>query len=78
MKFLIQTINNKIVHDFSFALEESVRYRNWYYGSEDDLIIHTDLETPEYHDGFVPVGSVEFVEYYLNSYFNKEDVWLWY
>jgi len=71
MKFLIQTVNNETVHDFSFQLKEAVRYRNWYYNSNIDVIKYTNSITPEYKEGYCPVGSVEFVTYYLNKYFNK-------
>lgn len=30
MKFLIQTIDNKMIHDFSFTLIEAIRYRKWF------------------------------------------------
>ena len=69
MKFIIQTINNKVLHDFSFTLRESIRYRNWYYNNDDDVIIYTDNE-PVYIEHTVPVGSVEFVSNYLRKYHN--------
>jgi len=71
MKFLIQTVNDEIVHDFSFQLKEAVRYRNWYYNYNIDIIEYTDSTTPEYKEGYCPVRPVEFVTYYLNKYFNK-------
>ena len=72
MKFLIQTVNDEIVHDFSFQLKEAIRYRNWYYNSNIDMIEYTNSVTPEYKEGYCPVGSVEFVSYYLEKYFNKQ------
>lgn len=68
MKFLIQTINKKIVHDFSFTLLETIRYNNW--------INNTNSYEYELSDkikeiGGVPVGSVEFVCEYLSKYHNK-------
>ena len=72
MKFLVQTIKNKIKHDFSFVLREAIEYRNWYYDNKEDKIIYTNSEQPEYIDNTVPVGSVEFVSYYLKTYYNKQ------
>ena len=72
MKFLIQTVNDEIIHDFSFQLKEAIRYRNWYYNSNIDMIEYTNSVTPEYKEGYCPIGSVEFVSYYLEKYFNKQ------
>jgi len=67
MKFLIQTIDKEIKHDFAFTLLESIRYQNWL--QKEEVITY---QTLEYHDKqkdwfklshefYVPVGSVEFV-----------------
>jgi len=71
MKFIVQTVNNEIVHHFSFTLKESINYRNWYYGDKEDIIIYTNDETPEFIKDACPVGSVEFVSDYLTKYYNK-------
>lgn len=71
MKFLVQKINNEIVHDFSFTLIEAIKYRNWYNNSDEDKIIYTNDVKPCFIECAVPVGSVEFVSYYLKTYFNK-------
>ena len=52
MKFLVQTINDEITHDFSFQLKEAIRYRNWYYNSNIDMIEYTNSVTPEYKEGY--------------------------
>jgi len=65
MNFLIQTLNGKIKHDFSFTLIEAIKYQNWYYQNKDCQYILTSSKKP-----FVPVGSVEFVCYYLEQYYN--------
>ena len=72
MKFLVQTIDNKIKHDFSFVLREAIEYRNWYYDNKEDEIIYTNSEQPKYVNNAVPIGSVEFVSYYLKTYYNKQ------
>ena len=71
MKFLAQTKDNEIVHDFTFTLREAIRYRSWYFDSKEDEIIYTNKEKPTFVDDACPVGSVEFVSYYLNKYYNK-------
>ena len=70
MKFLIQTIDNKVKHDFSFALIEACEYQNWYTKSNDYKCFYTDIEDLEYIPNFIPIGSVEFVSKYL-KFFDK-------
>lgn len=70
MKFLIQTINGKVKHDFSSTLIEACDYNNWYTNSCDYKTSFTELQELEYAPGFIPVGSVEFVTKYL-SFYNK-------
>jgi len=62
MKFLIQTINGKVKHDFSITLLESIEYHNWMRKDNDMAVIFTDgAMVPD----CLPVGSVEFVSRYL-------------
>lgn len=65
MKFIIQTINGEVKHDFSFTLIESCNYNNWIRNNNDFTYELTDEETKP---GFIPVGSVEFVSKYLNDH----------
>jgi hypothetical protein len=67
--FIIQTINGKIEHDFSFILLEAIRYHEWYYH---EPVSHTltDKECPDYIPNATPVGSVEFVSNYLEKHYN--------
>ena len=66
MEFLIQTINGKVKHDFSFTLLESIEYQNWLRNDKSFKAIFTDeLTLPNY----IPIGSVEFVSKYLSDYF---------
>jgi len=66
MKFLIQTINGKVKHDFSFTLLESIEFQNWLRNDKSFEIRFTDEPTmPNY----IPVGSVEFVSKYITDYY---------
>lgn len=70
MKFLVQKMDGKIVHDFAFELIRSKDYYNWL--DEPISVSYTDdlsfrnLTNPE---GLVPVGSVEFVSSFLRKFF---------
>lgn len=70
MKFLIQTINKQIVHDFSWELSRCEEYHKWI---EDPITIRyhegMDFEQIKHPDTYVPVGSVEFVSAYLNRFY---------
>lgn len=76
MKFLIQTYDNEVTHDFSFTLVESCKYLNWIRGSEDFECKYTDetfekpFEEQHLHTSYIPVGSVEFVQNYLKLYYD--------
>jgi hypothetical protein len=66
MKFLIQTINGKIKHDFSFTLLESIEFQNWLRNDKSFEACFTDEPTmPNY----IPIGSVEFVSKYITDYY---------
>jgi hypothetical protein len=66
MKYLIQTINGKVKHDFSFTLLESIEYQNWLRNDKSFEVCFTDEPTmPNY----VPIGSVEFVSKYITDYY---------
>ncbi len=64
MKFLIQTVNDEIVHDFTFTLLEALRYHKWC-GRDYHMAMVTDSGVDE--PGWIPVGSVEFVQGYLKD-----------
>ena len=64
MKFLIQTIDKKIKHDFSFTLIQSIDYHNWLSkGSIKYKLTENDLKKD-----YTPIGSVEFVHSYMEKY----------
>jgi hypothetical protein len=85
MKFLIQKINGEIRHDFSFALLESIRFKNWLtrhdkkeeikvkFISTPELLEPDDIypitEFKQFHMNYVPVGSVEFVTEFLQHFY---------
>jgi ATP-grasp domain, R2K clade family 2 len=62
MKFLIQTYNTEVKHDFSFALIQSIEFQNWLDKTNDITYEFTDVEIKE---GYIPIGSNEFVCDYL-------------
>jgi len=66
MKYLIQTINGKVKHDFSFTLLESIEFQNWLRNDNSFEVCFTDEPTmPNY----IPIGSVEFVSKYIADYY---------
>lgn len=66
MKFLIQTINGTIKHDFSFTLLESIEFQNWLRNDNSFEVSFTDeLTKPNY----IPIGSVNFVIKYIEDYY---------
>ena len=74
MKFLIQTVNKKITHDFSFTLLESIKYNNWLNNSNDikyKTIEYKDFNFKDFHKKYIPIGSVEFVCDFLKHFYNK-------
>ena len=80
MKFLIQKIENQIQHDFSFTLLESVRFHDWLQNDTHSTIKYINckyddngiLQLPvfkKYHHTYIPIGSVEFVSQFLNTFY---------
>ena len=67
MHFLIQTYNDRVEHDFSLELIESIKYLNWYHNNKDLKYVLSDYITGP---GYIPIGSVEFVSEYLKEYHN--------
>jgi len=67
VKFLIQTINGEVKHDFSFTLLESISYHNWLNNNYD---MKYNLSEHINYEGYIPIGSVEFVTSYLQKYYN--------
>lgn len=68
MKFLIQTVDGQIKHDFSFTLIQSIEYHKWL---DPECEMEYNLTDEKIYPGFIPIGSVEFVSTYLNEFYNK-------
>lgn len=69
-KFLIQTVNKKLIYDFTFEMNTCEEYYKWlnrpiklkkYEGIDFDKIKRPDQ--------YIPVGSVEFVSVYLKKFY---------
>lgn len=80
-KFLIQTCNGKIIHDFSFTLLQSIEFQNWINPNDKikykffDTIILSDNTIDSFifkniDKTYIPVGSVEFVTMYFQQFYN--------
>jgi hypothetical protein len=85
--FLIQTVDDMVVHDFSFTLIEAIKYHNWYYGRDNEKVYdyilqeNTKLPTDEHGkpykddiEGIIPIGTVEFVLEYINKYYSIDNI----
>lgn len=71
MHFLLQTINRKLVHDFTIELTMAKEYYDWLGSEQLTLRRHEgcnfdDVRNP---DRYIPVGSVEFVSAYLLAFY---------
>ena len=84
MKFILQTINDKVTLDMCFQMERALEYWNWRDYHNSFPIIYCKLETigmvDRFFDGlkpfdpkeWCPIGTVEFVEKYIRTYFGDE------
>ena len=75
MKFLIQTKNNKLLHDFSFTLLNIIEYHNQ---MSNDMVYELydyknvlDYDKNNYYKNYIPIGSVEFVCDYIDYFYHK-------
>lgn len=70
MKFLVQKIDNKLTLDFCHEIMLSQIYAKWrgdsYQIKYVEKYIPKDLKHPE---NYIPIGTVEFVSDYINTYF---------
>lgn len=83
MKFLIQKINNEIRYDFSFHLLQAIHFKKWLDPTDKigiKYLNYDPTDIPESDDiypipfqnhqkGYCPIGSVEFVTEYLESFY---------
>ena len=67
MKFLIQTIDGQIKHDFSFTLLRSIEFHKWL---DANCEMKYKLTEEKLYPGYIPIGSVEFVSNYLEKFHN--------
>lgn len=68
MNFLIQTINGNIEHDFSFTLLKAIEFHNWLKPDSIDYRLSNEFNIPNH----IPIGSVEFVSSYLETFYGKK------
>jgi hypothetical protein len=68
MNFLIQTINGEVKYDFSFTLLQSIEYQNWLTPDSISYKLSDDFNEPNY----IPIGSVEFVSSYLETFYGRK------
>lgn len=64
MRFLIQTIDGGIKHDFSFTLLQAIDFHKWI-GND----IKVRLSNGYMPSNYIPIGSVEFVSEYILKFY---------
>jgi hypothetical protein len=68
IKFLIQTIDGQVKHDFAFHLIQAIGYQNWL--RNEQVYDYTLSEAPEGYPDHIPIGSLEYVFSYMERYHN--------
>jgi hypothetical protein len=83
MKFLIQKVNGKITHDFSFTLLKAIEFQNWLQHKENIKVKYFNtiynkeknefatIEFKSIHKDYVPIGSVEFVIAFIQCFYDR-------
>jgi hypothetical protein len=73
--FLVQSVNNRIKHDFCFGMLEAVNYQNWYHGNDVHSYIIAD-EIPKGNEmkHYIPCGTIEFVYEFLKIHHGIDNV----
>ncbi|PDZ93952.1 hypothetical protein CON36_36435 [Bacillus cereus] len=69
-KFLIQTIDNRVEHDFSFHLIKAIEYNSWFYNEK--VYEYVLSEQVGVYKDFIPVGSLEFVFQYIEQHHHRD------
>jgi hypothetical protein len=64
MHFIIQTVNNQVVHDFSFTLIRSIEYHNWLHPNTHTYELS---ETPIFKENTVLCGDTKFVTEFIEG-----------
>ena len=70
-RFLIETFDDKIEHDFCFHLLKAIEFWRDFHGLDNYFALLSD--TPSIPD-FIPVGSLDFVAEYLKKYHNIDEL----
>lgn len=73
INFLLQTVNNKVRHDFVFEMINAIEYHNWrtpnsmriYYSELNDL---EKLKDDEFIKTCIPIGTIEFVYKFIDTF----------
>lgn len=74
IKFLLQTVNGEIVHDFVFQLKHAINYQNWFYDEQRYKFELCEKESINQFYDYIPIGSLEFVfEYLFNHKITKSN-----
>ena len=74
MIFLIQKFDDDVYHDYIFELKNAIRYQRSF-NNRDDISYREctfdKLKTiVQYNKEYIPIGSVEFVSFYFEKFFN--------
>ncbi len=64
MHFIIQTVNNQVVHDFSFTLIRSIEYHNWLHPNTHTYELS---EIPIFKENTVLCGDTKFVTEFIEG-----------
>lgn len=78
VKFLLQTVENKVRHDFVFEMEHAIDYQNWrgnnmiteYCSLEDIKEGCTFIDSDNIRD-YIPIGTVEFVYAFIDKFIKE-------
>lgn len=65
-RFLVQTVNGRVVHDFAFHLIHAIEQQNWFYNQALYEYRLSEEDAGE-ENGWIPVGSLEFVFAYMEK-----------
>lgn len=73
VKFLMQTVDGQVKHDFVFGAIEAVNYQNWYReGSHEMELVDDVLDFDA--TGYIPIGTIPFVQKFLDVYQGIQEI----
>jgi len=74
LKFLIQTIDGEVVHDFAFELLRSIEYHKWR-GDEMEFefldlqeLWMVKIHSKKNYSEFIPIGTIEYVKKFIDTF----------